>query len=202
MTTTAVKEQLAAPLGSATTGRLIFNRGASHLRIGVDASMGDLYRARFEGKLPRFEVDGGTVTVTYRLGLHPPRGEITLSGRIPWTIEGHMGLSEVDADLAGARLLDLDIGGGSSRIELRLPRPDGTVSIRIGGGASRMEVIRPADVPVSVRVGSGVSHLTVDDVMVDAAAGRTEWRSPGYDAATDRYDVRIGAGASTVTVRS
>jgi hypothetical protein len=202
MTTTHVGEQLSAPLGSVTAGRLVFSRGAARLRIDVDASMDDLYRARFEGKVPRFDVEGGTVTVTYRLGFRPPRGEIMLSGRIPWTIEGHMGMSDVSADLERGRLLDLNIGGGSSKMELRLPRPDGAVRIRIGGGASRMDVIRPADVPVSVRVGSGVSHLTVDDVAIDGAAGKTQWRSPGYEAASDRYDIRIGAGASAITVQT
>ena len=38
---------------------------------------------------PDVRVDGGTRTVRYRMGLRPPRGEIMLSGRIPWTIEGH-----------------------------------------------------------------------------------------------------------------
>src|SRR5215204_5161702 len=111
MTTTRLGEHLSAPLGSVTGGRLIFNRGAARLRIGVDASMDDLCRAPFDGKVPRFDVQGGTVTVTYRLGFRPPRGEITLSGRIPWTIEGRMGMSDVSADLEHARLLDLDIGG-------------------------------------------------------------------------------------------
>lgn len=202
MTMTGLSDGLAAPLGSVRTGRLIFKRGASRLTIGADASIDDLYRASFEGKVPRFEVDGGTVTVTYRLGLHPPKGEITLSGRIPWSVEGHMGMSDVALDLGATRLLDLDIAGGSSKMELRLPRPEGTVSVRIGGGASRMEVIRPAGVPVSIRVGSGASHLTVDDVEIDAAAGRREWRSPGYETAPDRYDIRIGAGASAITVRT
>jgi hypothetical protein len=202
MTTTRIGEQLSTPLGSVTAGRLVFSRGAAHLRIGVDASMDDLYRARFEGKVPRFDVEGGTVTVTYRLGFRPPRGEITLCGRIPWAIEGRMGMSDVGADLEHARLLDLNIGGGSSKMELRLPRPDGAVSIRIGGGASRMEVIRPPGVPVSVRVGSGVSHLTDDDVAIDGAAGKTQWRSHGDESASDRYDLQIEAGASAITVRT
>ena len=202
MTRTGISEGLSAPLGSVTTGRLVFKRGASRLSIGADASMEDLYRASFEGKVPRFDVDGGTVTVTYRLGLHPPTGVITLSGRIPWSIEGHMGMSDVAVNLEATRLLDLDIGGGSSKMDLRLPRPDGTVRLRIGGGASRMQIVRPPDVPVSVRVGGGASHLTVDDVEIEAAAGKTEWRSPGYETASDRYDIDIGVGASAITVRA
>jgi hypothetical protein len=57
-TTTRRAEELAAPLGSVATGRLVFVRGAAHLTIGVDPSMADLYRARFEGKVPEVRVDG------------------------------------------------------------------------------------------------------------------------------------------------
>lgn len=202
MSRTALGEQLVSPLGSLTSGRLVFRRGASRIRIGVDGSMDDLYRAHFEGKVPHIQVDGGTVIVTYRLGLHPPRGEITLSGRIPWSIEGRMGMSDVSADLQGTDLTGLDISGGSSKVEMRLPRPKGSVPIRIGGGASRLELIRPASVPVSVHIGGGVSDLAIDGIEVRAAGGTTEWRSPNYEAVGDRYDIEVGAGASRITVRA
>ena len=99
MTNTSSAAVVAAPLGSVAMGRLVFVRGAAHLRIGVDASMEDLYRARFEGKVPDVRVDGGRVTVKYRPSLHPPHGEITLSGRVPWAINASMGMSDVVADL-------------------------------------------------------------------------------------------------------
>jgi hypothetical protein len=74
MTRTGTAQELAAPLGSVEVGRLVFSRGASHLTIGVDGSMEDLYRARFEGKMPYVSVAGGTVTVAYRMSLRPPTG--------------------------------------------------------------------------------------------------------------------------------
>ncbi|MGH2578367.1 MAG: hypothetical protein ACRDG9_11570, partial [Actinomycetota bacterium] len=71
MTRIGTVQELAAPLGSVDVGQLVFTRGAAHLTIGVDGSMEDLYRARFEGKVPDIRVDGGTVTVKYRIGLRP-----------------------------------------------------------------------------------------------------------------------------------
>ena len=97
-------QELAAPLSSVDVGHLVFTRGASHLTIGVDGSMEDLYRARFEGKVPDIRVDGGTVTVKYRMALHSPRGAIVLSGRVPWAIRAHMGMSHVVADLGDAEV--------------------------------------------------------------------------------------------------
>jgi hypothetical protein len=183
-------------------GRLVFVRGAAHLTIGVDAAMEDLYRARFEGKQPHVRLDGGTVTVKYRPSLHRTSGEILLSGRVPWAIKASMGVSDVVADLEDLELTDLEISGGASRLEVRLPRPKATVRVRIGAGASNLELIRPPAVPVRVRVGGGASKLAIDGVRVGAAGGKTDWRSPDFDLVEGRYDVEIGAGASKVTVRT
>jgi len=196
---TRTAEELAAPLGAVDTGRLVFARGAAHLRIRVDGSMEDLYRARFEGKVPDVQVDGGTVTIKYRLSLHPTRGEITLTGRIPWSINAHAGMSDVVADLEGLELRSWEVSAGASKIEARLPYPKDAVRIRIGAGASNVELIRPAGVPVQVRVGSGASKLAIDDFR---GSGKIDWRSPDYDRLEGKYDIEIGAGASKLTVRT
>ena len=199
MTRTSSAEELATPLGSVATGHLVFVRGAAHLTIGVDASMEDLYRARFEGKVPEIRVDGGTVTVKYRPSIHRTSGEITLSGRVPWAIKASMGMSDVVADLQDLELTGLEISGGASRLELKLPRPKAAVRVGIGAGASNLELIRPAGVPVRVRIGGGASKLAIDDFR---GSGRIDWRSPDYDQLEGRYDIEIGAGASHLTVRT
>jgi hypothetical protein len=202
MTRTATAHQLSAPLGSVNVGSLVFTRGVSHLTIGVDGSMDDLYRARFEGKVPEIEVSEGTVTVKYRPSLRPPAGGIMLSGRLPWGIEAKWGMSHVVADLEDLELTGLEVSAGSSHVEARLPRPRQTVRVGIGGGASDIELIRPADVPVRVHVGGGVSKFAIDDFPLASGGGKTDWQSPDYDGVAGRYDIEIGAGASKVTVRS
>lgn len=201
MTRTGTVEESAAPLGSVDVGRLVFTRGVSHLTIGVDASMEDLYRARFEGKVPDVGVEGGTVTVRYRPSLHPPHGEITLSGRVPWDIKAKLGMSDVVADLVEVDLRGLEISGGSSHVEARLPRPRDAIRVRIGGGASDVVLIRPPDVPVRVHVGGGVSELAIDDFRLGSGGGKTDWQSPNYEQVAGRYDIEIGAGASKVSIR-
>jgi len=200
MTTTRSAEELAAPLGSVDRGRLIFARGVAHLTIGVDGSMEDLYRARFEGKVPDVRVDAGTVTVKYRPSLRATRGAITLSGRVPWAIKAGMGMSNVVADLEDLELTGLEISGGASGLEVRLPRPKAAVRVRIGGGTSSVELLRPAGVPVRVRIGGGASKLAIDDFRAGAAGGTTDWRSPDYDLIEGHYDIEIGAGASKLTI--
>ena len=199
MAGTEIAEELSAPLGAVDTGQLVFARGAAHLRIQVDGSIEDLYRARFEGKVPEVRVEGGTVTVKYRPSLHPTRGEITLSGRIPWSINARAGMSDVVADLEDLELRSWEVSAGASKIEARLPHPHGAVRIKIGAGASHVELIRPAGVPVRVHIGAGASKLAIDDFR---GSGRIDWRSPDYDRLEGRYDIEIGAGASNLTVRT
>jgi hypothetical protein len=199
MARTRTAEELSAPLGAVDTGRLIFAHGAAHLKIRVDSSMEDLYRARFDGKIPELRVSGGTVTVRYRLSLHPARGEFTLAGRIPWAIEAHAGMSDVAADLEDLELTSWKVSAGASHVEVRLPRPKGPVPIQIGAGASHVELIRPAGVPVRVHIGAGASKLVIDNFH---GSGRIDWQSPDYDTLDNRYDIEIGAGASNLTVRT
>ena len=196
---TRTAEELAAPLSGVETGRLVFTRGAADLAIRVDGTMHDLYRARFEGKVPEVRADGGTVTVRYRPSLHRTTGEITLAGQIPWSIETRFGMSDIVADLEDLELLSWEISGGASKVEARLPRPNGEIRIRIGAGASNVELVRPTGVPVRVHIGGGASQLTIDDF---SGSGRIDWRSPDYDDLEDRYDIQIGAGASKVTIRT
>jgi len=59
------RNEFAAPLGSATNGRLEFARGADNLTIHADTSTADLYRARFEGIAPDVRAEDGTVKVDY-----------------------------------------------------------------------------------------------------------------------------------------
>src|SRR5262245_40120773 len=157
MSTTRTAHELAAPLGPAVAGHLVFTRGASNLTIVVDASMDELYRARFDGRMPEIGVDGGTVTVRYRPSLRPSRGEITLSGRVPWDITGRWGMSHVVADLEDLDLGGLVISAGCSHTAVRLPRPRRSIGLRIGGGAHDVELVRPTGVPVRVRIGGGSS---------------------------------------------
>jgi hypothetical protein len=194
-----IAEELAAPLGGVDTGHLVFAHGAAHLTIRVDGSMEDLYRARFEGKVPDVRVEGGTVTVKYRPSLHQTRGEITLTGRIPWSINARAGMSDVVADLEDLELRSWEVSAGASKVEARLPRPKDAVPIRIGAGASHVQLIRPAGVPVRVQIGAGASKLAIDDF---SGSGKIDWRSPDYDQHEGRYDIEIGAGASKVTVRT
>lgn len=200
-----------APLGSMTQGVLTLVRGISKATLRADAEMPDLYRAHFEGPIPEVQTRDGLVTIRYphllpfdwaRYALLWGRqqAEIMLSAAIPWRISIQGGIADLNADLRELRLLVLTVDGGASHAEILLPRPEGSVNIRIGGGVSNVTLRRPDGVAMRVRVGRGVSNLRSDDLHLGAIGGDISWASPDYEHATSRYDITIAGGASNLTI--
>ena len=193
------------PLGSITHGRLQFTRGAANVVLRADSSMGDLYRARFDGPPPEVHAREGAVTVRYPRTFHPfdwrkRTAEVTLNPAIPWQIEFHGGLSRLDADLSVLELGSFEVTGGASGVAVTLPRPSGTIAVRVSGGASDVTIHRPEGVAARIRVGRGVSKLAFDEQRFGAIGGETRLQTIDYDGAADRYDLEVTGGASKLSI--
>jgi hypothetical protein len=193
------------PLGSITHGRLQFTRGAANVVLRADSSMRDLYRARFDGPPSEVHARDGAVTVRYPRTFHPfdwrkRTAEVTLNPAIPWQIEFHGGLSRLDADLSVLELGSFEVTGGASGVAVTLPRPSGTVSVRVSGGASDVSIHRPEGVAARIRVGRGVSKLAFDEQRFGAIGGETRLQTIDYDGAADRYDLEVTGGASKLFI--
>jgi DNA-binding MarR family transcriptional regulator len=208
----------AAPIGGVTSGRLIFLSGAPRITVRGDATITELYQAKFAGPVPRMRVRGGVVTVAYpRLGWFDWRaqvagqhieasahwrkdtGEIALNGSIPWAIELRGGVSSWVADLRAVRLQSFDLRGGASKVELTLPAAHGVVPITISGGMTKVSLIRPSGVAVGLSVRGGVSEVSVDGERIKGA-GSISLQSAGADTAPDRYEIDVNGGASKVSI--
>lgn len=198
--------EFATALGSLQSGRMVFANGASRLTLRADSSMSDLYQARFEGTPPKVEVADGTVTFrrSRRFQLLDPRRhseEVTLNSAVPWEVEVRGGAALTEADLSGLELSSFVLKSGISDLTLTLPEPSGTVPLRLSGGASKVSIRRPAGVEARLSVKGGASKLTFDEQSFDALGGKVRLQSPGYDRATDRYEIELSGGASELTVQ-
>jgi hypothetical protein len=196
-----------APLGSTSRGSIVVVGGASHLKMGADPTMEDLYSARFfEEPVPTVRLRGSTVTVRYpRLrpldgSCRVRSGEIVLGARVPWRIEFGGGVSRLTADLSGLGLGSFEVEGGASRVELRLPKPSASVPVCLRGGASNVAVHRPDGVAARLRVRGGVTNLSFDGRHFGVVGDELELRTPDYDGASDRYDIAFSGGANNLTV--
>jgi hypothetical protein len=126
--------------------------------------------------------------------------EVRLSSRVRWQIHLVGGSSTATVDLRGAQLAGLDFAAGVSRIEVWLPAPKGTLTVRCVSGASQLTVHAAGRAPVRVSAGSGAATLTVDGAAHTGVQAGTVVTSPDWDQRTDRYDVVADAGVASLTV--
>jgi len=120
---------------------------------------------------------------------------------LPWSLDVSGGASHATFDLASARVSDLSVSGGANNVTITLGPPSGTVSIDVSGGASSVTIHRPSGVPAEVVASGGASSVRLDDQAL-GGFGDSQAKSPGYDSATDRYEVDVSGGASSVKVVS
>ena len=192
-----------APLGSARSWRLRLVR-AANLTIATDPALPDLYRTRFEGAPPKVRVRGGVVTVEYGPRFRPSgwgrqAAEIILNPSVGWRIEAPRGLEKLRADLSGIQLLGLDVQHATSKAEVTLPRPAGTVLLRFGG-ASEVTIHRPTGTAARVQVTGGASRVSFDDQFYKAVGGEASWKTSDFDQATDRYEIDFSRGVRDVLI--
>ncbi len=202
--------EVSAPLGSASAGHLSVEGGAYRVALHAGPTGDRLYRATVTsagGRPATVENATGSLRVAFPsdggflFGGRSRRAlDITLSDRVPWTISLSGGAISVSGDAGGGQVAGVEVSGGASSVDLRLPRPHGTVLVTVGGGASRLTLRRPSGTEVRATVRGGASSVEVDGHRVASVSGDAGYTTSGWSAAGDRFDVTVEGGASTVTV--
>ena len=166
-----------------------------------------LYRVHIEhaGTSPDVRLDraAGAVRISQRpdmfMGARRLHVDARLTEAIPWEVACSSGAIRGDFDLSTTSLNSFICKTGASRIELVLGSPKGTVPIRVEGGALTVNITRPTGVPVSVQASGAAVQLRADGAHEDGIGSRS-WKSDGFDAAANRYDVTISGGALSVEI--
>jgi len=125
---------------------------------------------------------------------------VTVSAGIAWQLDFGGNTSTTAVDMRGGQVSGLAFGQGSAGITVALPRPDGTVTLRLEGGASTLAVSEPAGVPARVTAGNGASEVTIAGAVHTGIAGGTVITQPGWGSAASRVDIDATSGVSAVTV--
>jgi hypothetical protein len=125
---------------------------------------------------------------------------VTLSPDVAWQLDFGGGAGPVAVDMRGGRVAGLDFTQGVSDVSVTLPRPSGTVLLRLEGGASQLAVSVPAGVPARVTAGDGASQVTVGGASYSGIAPGTVITQPGWTAATGRIDIDAMSGVSQLQV--
>jgi hypothetical protein len=125
---------------------------------------------------------------------------VLLNADVRWSMRITGGVKTGVFDLGAAKVDEVDFAGGATRIELTLPRPNGTLPIRLSGGVNRFEVYTDKGVPVRVRTRRGAGQVQLDGLTDNGVARGASFLSPNWAASENRIDLDAVAGVGTLRV--
>jgi Domain of unknown function (DUF5668) len=202
------------PVGGLTAATLDLNYGGATADIQAGSIGESLYQAHVDypgtESPPSISLDreSGTLAIhessgiqLHLFGSSRRHVLVTLSDRIPWTIQIGGGAVSLRLDVRRLQLSKLQVSGGASRLDAQLPSPKGTVLIDVSGGATDLTLRAPAGSQWHIAASGGISAVTVNGSSF-GGIGDFQRSSPGYATATDRFDIEISGGASHVDFRT
>jgi hypothetical protein len=215
--TTAATAAPAAKPGAPTTGNTISApanaRGAATFELVSNATSVNLRAAAIGTDLYRITTPQNnvlpqvkTTDAGIRLFLVNPSKridttvDIVLNSRIRWSLTMTGGVTNGVLNLAGTTVGSVDLNGGATRIDLTLPRPNGTTPVRMSGGANQFEIRTTGAVPVRLRIRQGAGKVVFNGQTDNGVARGAAFTSPGFAGSGDRIDVDAVAGVGTLTV--
>lgn len=198
---TAAAHTATAALDGRDTAGFDLVDGAKNVTLRAVDLGDDLYRISTpEGSdvVPRAEDQGGRIRL--HLGGGAESVDVALNAAVLWDLRMTGGAELSTIDLSAGRVGGVDLTGGASRIDLTLPRPDGTLSVRMSGGVNLFDVRTAGQVPVRVRVGKGAGRVTLDGRSHSGVAAGQTFTPQHWGETVDRVDVDAIAGMSALTV--
>jgi hypothetical protein len=178
--------------------------GAALVRLRTADLGADLYRVTTppgSPVRPRVVDEGGHLKLYLDGGDHGTGDvDIVLAERVRWALRVGGGVDLSTIDLSGARLAAVVLAGNAARIDLTLPRPDGTLTVRMNGGVTSFTVRSAQRVPVRVRIGGGAGEVVLDGETHSGVAAGALFTPARWADAVDRIDVDADAGMAALTV--
>lgn len=187
--------------------RLEIAVGTGRLDVRSGALDDQLYRVHIDhaGAAPEVTLDRATATlritqhVDWFAGARRLRIEARLSDAASWEVSCSTGAIRGEIDLSTAKLSAFECRTGASTLDLVLGAPKGVVPMRIDGGALTIRITRPAGTAVQVQASGAGVQLNADGTQLNGLGTRA-WKSDGFDAAADRYEMTISGAALNVDV--
>ena len=125
---------------------------------------------------------------------------ITLSSAVSWRLDLGGGTQQTVANLRGGQVTGIAFTAGSDVIDLTLPRPHGSVPVRLAAGASQFLVSLPGGVPVRLTAAGGAGEITLDGANHVGVAGGSVFTTAGWAPGAAGFDIDATAGAARVAV--
>jgi hypothetical protein len=113
---------------------------------------------------------------------------VRVASDVPTMLTMNAGAGDFVIDLSAIAVVQARIQIGAAQARIVLPRPKGSVEIRVSGGATQLTFVPPPGVEYRLETSGGLTSVD----------GRTE--SPGFATASDRVLIRFSGGASSVRI--
>jgi hypothetical protein len=203
----------AMPAGGLTRAELKVTSGTAILDVSTGKLGGTLLRVSTPDGAPVRPVlsDSGRAApglIVLSLAGAAPGGQgpagyavkVVLNSAVTWSLDLAGGTQLTTVDLRGGKVAGIAVMAGSDTLDMKLPRPAGTLPLLLAGGVSQFLLSLPAGVPAQVTVGGGASFVSLDGQHLTGIAGGTVVTSPGWATATSRYDIDATSGFSRLAV--
>ncbi len=125
---------------------------------------------------------------------------VTLNAAVSWRLDLASGTTRTVADLRGGQVTGIAVTKGSDVIDLTLPRPRGSVPVRLAAGASQLLLSLPSGVPARVTAAAGAGAISLDGRNHTSVPDGTVLTTPAWAADRDGYDIDATAGAARIAV--
>jgi cell wall-active antibiotic response 4TMS protein YvqF len=110
------------------------------------------------------------------------------------------GATDARLDLSNLHVAALDMSIGAATAWVRFPEGAGLTNVHIRGGASTITLEVPDGVSAQIQHQGGLSTLNVDQSRFPQVSD-SMFRSPDYETATNKVDVVIETGVTTISVQ-
>ena len=137
--------------------------------------------------------------ISFLTNLGENNWNLSLSRSPGMTLDINGGAADASLDLTDLKISDIKVDVGASDVEITMPARAGHVTGDIDTGAADIEIVIPEGVAARIHADTGVSSLQIDESRFPKVGDK--YVSPDFDDATNRVDIEIDAGASSITVR-
>ena len=210
---TLTTNQIAQPLGDATSADVQISFSVGSLRIGALKDSGNLIEGilgtgpgetitsdyRVDGNVAHYQLKSqGVPFMPFGRRKYDQSWNLDLSSSVPMTLRVSTGVGEASLDLSSLQVTDLDVNSGVGQTQVKLPAR-GQLRAKVSGGIGQVVVTIPEGMAARIHGSAGLGGLTVSSRFISQGGG--QYASANYATAQDRVDLNISGGIGEVVVR-
>lgn len=182
--------------------------GAGELRVTGGSPGGTLLSGTFEdveydvsheGGHQRVRLSSPSLAGPYIGPEQHRRWTMALNDTVPLTMNVKTGASSVRLDLADVQVKRLKLESGANATHIIAPAHAGYTEIHGSSGAASLSVEIPAGVAARIHTSGALASISVDRERFPNVEG--EYRSPDYETAANKVDIKLDMGVGSITVR-